>query len=218
MPGDDVVRVADEDRAVADAREALDVLDHLGVVVGGQERLALAAAGIGRKPTKSVSHAYGAVLQLGVLVQEVVDLPRLVADPEVERLLAHEVVEDHEVRAQDLVHPPDRLERVQVVLAGLAVDVRRLGGELARWPGGSSRRARAQHRASPAPGRATRSRARARCRRSSSAIATSRQAWPRPIGDETNSARLRPRASARPRAPGAAACRRRARRTRAAAG
>ena len=33
-------------------------------------------------------------------------------------------------------------------------------------------------------------------RRSSSAIATSRRAWPRPIGDETNSARL-PRAAAR---------------------
>ena len=34
--GDDVVGVADEDRAVAHAREARDVLDHLGVVVGGR--------------------------------------------------------------------------------------------------------------------------------------------------------------------------------------
>ena len=34
---DDVVGVADEDRPVADPRVARDVLDHLGVVVGGQE-------------------------------------------------------------------------------------------------------------------------------------------------------------------------------------
>ena len=36
--GHDVVGVADEDRAVADAREPGDVLDHLGVVVGGRGR------------------------------------------------------------------------------------------------------------------------------------------------------------------------------------
>ena len=63
-------------------------------------------------------------------MQEVVELPRLVSDPQVELLLAHEVVEHHEVGAQDLVHPANRLERVQVVLAGLAVDVGRLAGEL----------------------------------------------------------------------------------------
>ncbi len=35
--GDDVVGVADEERAVAQPRVAVDLLDHLGVVVGGQE-------------------------------------------------------------------------------------------------------------------------------------------------------------------------------------
>ena len=35
-------------------------------------------------------------------------------------------MEDHEVREQDLVHPPDRLERVQVVLRRLRLDVPRL--------------------------------------------------------------------------------------------
>ena len=65
-------------------------------------------------------------LQLRVLVQEVVDLPGLVADPEVVVLLAHEVEEEHEVRDEDLVHPPDRLEGMQVVLGRLALDVPRL--------------------------------------------------------------------------------------------
>ena len=38
---DDVVGVADEQRAVAQSRVAVDVLDHLGVVVGGQRALVL---------------------------------------------------------------------------------------------------------------------------------------------------------------------------------
>ena len=120
---------------------ARDVLDHLGVVVGGQERLALAARRHRQEADEVGQPDVRRRLQLGVLVQEVVELPRLVADPDVERLLAHEVVEDHEVRAQDLVHPADRLERVQVVLAGLAVDVVRPRWRARRSPGGSSRRA-----------------------------------------------------------------------------
>ncbi len=39
----DVLGRADEDRPVAHAGMPLDVLDHLGVVVGGQERLVRAA-------------------------------------------------------------------------------------------------------------------------------------------------------------------------------
>ena len=81
--GHDVVGVADEDRPVADPREALDVLDHLGVVVGGQERLALAARRH-RQPADEVGHpGERRPLELRVLVQEVVDVPRLVADHEV---------------------------------------------------------------------------------------------------------------------------------------
>ena len=63
-------------------------------------------------------------------MQVVVELPRLVADPEVVLLVAHNVVEDHEVREQDLVHPADRLEAVQVVLGGLALDVTGLVREI----------------------------------------------------------------------------------------
>ena len=122
----DVLRVADEDRPVADPREARDVLDHLGVVVGGQERLVLAAV-LHRQPADEVGQPdVRRRLQLRVLVQEVVDLPGLVADPEVVVLVAHHVEEEHEVGDQDLVHPPDRLERMQVVLGRLALDVRRL--------------------------------------------------------------------------------------------
>ncbi len=124
--GDDVVGVADEHRPVADPGEAGDVLDHLGVVVGGQERLVLTAV-VHRQPADEVRQPdVRRRLQLRVLVQEVVDLPGLVADPEVVVLLAHEVEEEHEVGDEDLVHPPDRLEGMQVVLGRLALDVRRL--------------------------------------------------------------------------------------------
>ena len=121
--GDDVVRVADEDRAVAHSREPRDVLDHLGVVVGRHERLPLVAVRH-REPADEVGQPdVGGALLLGVLVEVVVDLPRLVADPEVVLVVAHDVVEEHEVRAEDLVHAPDRLERVEVVLGALALDV-----------------------------------------------------------------------------------------------
>jgi len=121
--GHDVLAIADEDRPVAHAREALDLLDHLGVVVGGQEGLALAAVGE-RQPADEVGqpHVRRALL-LGVLMQVVVDLPPLVGDPQVVVLLAHDVVEHHEVRHQDLVHPAYRLEAVQVVLGRLRFDV-----------------------------------------------------------------------------------------------
>ena len=123
---DDVLRLADEDRPVADVREARDLLDHLGVVVRGQHGLALAALGH-RQPADEVRQpAVRRALQLGVLVQVVVELPRLVSDPEVVLLGAGDVVEDHEVGEQDLVHPPDRLERVQLVTVGLRLDVARL--------------------------------------------------------------------------------------------
>src|SRR5512146_426625 len=35
---DDIIRIANKDGAVAQPREALDVLDHLGVIVGGEKR------------------------------------------------------------------------------------------------------------------------------------------------------------------------------------
>ena len=119
-------RVADEDRQVAQPRVARDLLDHLGVVVGGQRGLGRAAVGH-RHPADEVGQpGERAALELGVLVQEVVEVPALVGDHQVERLLGDQVVEDHEVGQQDLVHPPVGLEDVQVVLARLGRDVRAL--------------------------------------------------------------------------------------------
>ena len=56
-------------------------------------------------------------------MQVVVDLPRLVADPEVVLFVAGEVVESHEVREEDLVHAAPGLEAMEIVLGGLALDV-----------------------------------------------------------------------------------------------
>src|SRR5205085_627411 len=103
--GHDVLGVADEDRSVAYAREALDVLDHLRVVVRRDERLALAA---GR----------------------------------------------HRQEADEVGHPRARSTVVTGSCASHSISNPR------------------------------------RRRRSASAIAMSRQAWPRPIGDEMYSARL----------------------------
>ena len=128
--GHDVVGVPDEDRAVADARVSGDVLDHLGVEIGGEKGLVLAAVGH-RKPADEIGEpAVGGRLQLRVLVQEVVDLPALVGDPHVVWLRLDEVMEDHEVRDQDLVHPPDGLEHMQVVVGRLRGDVVRLAREV----------------------------------------------------------------------------------------
>ena len=126
----DVVRVAHEDRPVADPREARDLLDHLGVVVRGQVRLAVAAIGH-RQPADEVRHPReGRPLELRVLVEVVVDIPSLVADDEVVFAFLDRVVEDHEVVDQDLVHPADSLKRVELVLGRFGGDVTGFGGEL----------------------------------------------------------------------------------------
>ena len=112
-------------------------------------------------------------------------------------------MEDHEVGQQDLVHPPQRLEAVQVVLGRLGLDVAGLAGQVARWPGGSARRGGSSTAVTGCW--ASQSISRSGCSsRSSSAIATSRWAWPSPIGEETYSARLR-----RELRPAATAARRR---------
>src|SRR5207244_8662582 len=94
------------------------------------EGLALAAVGH-RQPADEVGEPdVGGPLLLGVLVEVVVELPRLVADPEIELVVPYDIVKEHEVREQDLVHPPDRLEAVQIVFRALALDVPRLVREV----------------------------------------------------------------------------------------
>ena len=130
-----VARVADEHGAVPQCGEAGDLLDHLGVVIGGQGLLPRPAVRH-RQPAHEVGHpGVGRALELGVLVQEVVDVPGLVADPQIEGLVFGQLGEDHEVADQDLVHRPDRLEGVQVVLGGLVpktLDVPGLAGQEGR--------------------------------------------------------------------------------------
>ena len=127
--GDDVVGVADEDRPVPDPRVSGDVLDHLGVVVGGQEGLVLTAVGHGQEADEVGEPHVLAPFQLWVLVPEVVDVPCLVADDDVVQPFLDDLLEQHEVGDQDLVHAAQRLEAVEVVPAGLRGDVRGLVGE-----------------------------------------------------------------------------------------
>ena len=58
-----------------------------------------------------------------------IDVPRLVGDHEVVAARVDSILEEHEVGDQQLVHAPDRLEGMEVVLAGLLLDVPRLAGE-----------------------------------------------------------------------------------------
>jgi hypothetical protein len=106
------------------------VLDHLGVVVRRHGCLPLAVLWH-RQPADEVRQpGEGCALSVWVLVQVVVELPGLVADPKVIRRLADDIVEDHVVRGQDLVHALDGLEALQAVLGGLRFDVGRLVGQV----------------------------------------------------------------------------------------
>ena len=59
-----------------------------------------------------------------------VDLPGLVRDPQVVSLGLRDIEEHHEVRDEDLVHPAQRLEAVQLVLGEIGLHVGRLAGQL----------------------------------------------------------------------------------------
>ena len=125
----DVVVVTDEDGPVPYPGVTVDVLDHLGVVVGGQEGLPLAAVGH-RKVADEVGEPHVlAPFQLRVLVPVVVDVPGFVADHHVVAPLLDDLLEHHEVGHQDLVHPAQGLEAVQVVPTGLGGDVRGLASQ-----------------------------------------------------------------------------------------
>src|SRR5262249_38721147 len=125
----DVVVASDEDGPVPYPRVAVDVLDHLGVVVGGQEGLPLPAVGH-RQVADEVGQPYVlAPFQLRVLVPVVVDVPGFVADDQVVAALLDDLLEHHEVGHQDLVHPAQRLEAVQVVPVRFGGHVRGFAGQ-----------------------------------------------------------------------------------------
>jgi hypothetical protein len=125
---DDVVGVPHEKRAVAHAREAGDLLDHLGVVIGRQNGL-MSVCRHGHPADEVRDPDESGALQLGILVEEIVHVPRLVAHHEVERFDLQKIVDHHDVRDEDLVHLPPGLERVEVMLAGLGFEVSGLTGE-----------------------------------------------------------------------------------------
>ena len=125
----DVIGLADEDRPIADPRVPSDVLDHLRVVVRREIGLSRSTVGHRQEADEVGQPHVLAALELGVLVPEVVHVPRLVADHDVVQALLDDLLEEHEVGQQDLVHVAQRLEAVQVVLAGLRGHVRRLVGQ-----------------------------------------------------------------------------------------
>lgn len=127
----DVVGIADEDRSVAQARVPRDLLDHLGIVICCKKFFGLPAVRH-REPPDKIGHPdIRRTLLFRILVQEIVELPRFVADPQIVRFVAHDVMKHHEVVHQDLIHAPQGLKCVEVVFGRFAFDVLALAGQKA---------------------------------------------------------------------------------------
>ena len=108
---------ADEDGTIAHAGMALDVPDHLGIVVGREEGLVRAIGGHRHVADEVGEPGELGLLELGMLVPVMVDVPGLVSDDEIIAALLDGILEDHEVVDEHLVHPADGLKRVEIVLA-----------------------------------------------------------------------------------------------------
>ena len=81
---EDVVLVADEDRQVAHVGMEAQVVDVLGVLLPAADELGGRPVLPHREQADEVGEeGVGRALEVGVLVQEVVEVPALVADPEV---------------------------------------------------------------------------------------------------------------------------------------
>ena len=100
------------------SREPFALLDRVGVVIRAQLGFAW-VPGVGGQEPDHVGHEdVRRDLPLRVLVQEVIDLPALVAHPQVVAGVPDNVVEQQVVRAEDLVHAPEGVEGGQVVVRG----------------------------------------------------------------------------------------------------
>jgi len=105
------------------------MLDHLRIIVRRQKRLML-AAGWHRDVTDKVGQPGKLrLLQFGVLMPVMVDVPGLVRDHEVIGALLDGVLEDHEILDQHLIHAADRLKAVQFMLAAFELDMPRFAGK-----------------------------------------------------------------------------------------
>ena len=121
--GHDVFRVTHENRAIAQSGLAFHMLDHLGVVIRGQERLVVTAIVHGHPPHEIRKPGDLRFFQLRVFMPVMIHVPGLVRDDEIVMLLLEHFLEHHEVGDQYFVHAANGLERVQVVFAGLGLDV-----------------------------------------------------------------------------------------------
>ena len=121
---DHVLLVADHDRQVADVGVKPQVIDVLRVLLPGAPELDRFRVVAHRQHADEVGEErVGRPLELGVLVQEVVEVPALVPDPQVVALPLDHVGEGHEVGRHDLVHVPERVLGVELVVAGPALEV-----------------------------------------------------------------------------------------------
>src|SRR5882724_1804744 len=64
-----------------------------------------------------------------MVVPEVVDVPGFVGNHEIIPALLYGILEDHEIGDQHLVHAAECVKAVQIMLAGLQLDVSRLAGK-----------------------------------------------------------------------------------------
>ncbi len=65
----------------------------------------------------------GRLLHVGIFVQVIVQIPAFVAHPQIVVARLHDVGKHHEVGGHDLVHVPQRVERVQLVIGRPALEV-----------------------------------------------------------------------------------------------
>ena len=169
-----------------------------------RDALASPPSGIGSKPTKSVSQQNGGSFQLRVLVQEVIELPRLITDPEVVALVA--TTSWNSMKFATRISSMRRSAWKQCRSCSADSDSMWLDS-LARC---RARRMDALALRLEDPGDRILGEPvdlESGCRRRSSrAIATSRCAWPSPIGEETYRARGQPsgRDNGVPRGPSSA--------------
>jgi hypothetical protein len=91
------------------------VFDHFSVVVAADGAFLFASVGH-REPPNEVGEPHErSAFQFGVFMEVVVCFPGFVADEQVVVVLFEDIVHNHEIRGQDFVHSPPRLEAVQVV-------------------------------------------------------------------------------------------------------
>src|ERR1700733_7050080 len=126
---DHVFRLADKDGAIAYTRVAFDMLDHLGIVITGQEGLALAARRHRQKADEIGEPGQRSFLQFRMFMPEMIDVPGFVSDDEIVVAVLDGVLENHEVRDQHFVHSSQRLEGVQIMFARFQYDVPGWAGE-----------------------------------------------------------------------------------------